>query len=82
MMIFRAMMVVIGWKSLLYAGEFTENRGKMRLKFVVNRGYIGGSLRRITESCWDMSVVDSILFVVATCLLLIRFCSLLQHVCC
>jgi hypothetical protein len=26
-----------------------------------------------------MSVVDSILFVVATCLLLIRFCSLLRH---
>jgi hypothetical protein len=33
--------------------------------------------------CWSgMSVSDLVLFVVAACLLLIKFCSLLRHVCC
>jgi hypothetical protein len=48
--------------------------------YVVSVGYC--NMSGISAVCYGISIVDLFLFVVATYLLLIGFCSLLRHVCC
>jgi hypothetical protein len=67
--------VIVRRRSLSPSGFDAASRLHWAFVFSAQMDHIDhkfGSVR-----CCDMSVVDLVLFVVATCLLLIRFCSLL-----